>query len=147
MFVCELHGIWLFVAPWTVALQTPQSMGILHARILEWVTVSSSRQSSWPRDGTHVSCIPFIGRWVLYYGCYLRSPFSGYIICHFAGVPNQGLVPDDLRWSIMHLNHLESISRVHGKMSLWNWSLGPKRLGTTIMRGTMVNFIPQWYPL
>ena len=29
--------------------------GILQARIVEWVTVTSSRGSSWPRDGTHVS--------------------------------------------------------------------------------------------
>ena len=31
--------------------------GILQARILEWVAVSSSRWSSWPRNQTHVSCI------------------------------------------------------------------------------------------
>ena len=29
----------------------------LQARILEWVVISSSRESSWPRDWTHVSCI------------------------------------------------------------------------------------------
>ena len=29
---------------------------ILQVRILEWVAISSSRESSWPRDGTHVSC-------------------------------------------------------------------------------------------
>ena len=34
--------------------------GILQARILEWVTNSFSRESSWPRDGTRVSCI--VGR-------------------------------------------------------------------------------------
>ena len=32
-------------------------MGILQARILEWVNVPFSRGSSWPRDGTQVSCI------------------------------------------------------------------------------------------
>ena len=35
--------------------------GILQARILEWVDISISRWSSWPRDQTHVSwvcCIP-----------------------------------------------------------------------------------------
>ena len=37
--------------------------GIFQARILDWVAVSSSRGSSQPRDGTHVSCI---GRWILY---------------------------------------------------------------------------------
>ena len=30
--------------------------GILHARILEWVSISFSRGSSWPRDWTWVSC-------------------------------------------------------------------------------------------
>ena len=38
--------------------------GILQARILEWVTISYSRASSRPRDGTCVSCI---GRRVLYH--------------------------------------------------------------------------------
>ena len=35
----------------------PLSMGILQARILEWVVMPSSRGSSQPRDQTHVSCI------------------------------------------------------------------------------------------
>ena len=38
---------------------------ILHARILEWVTVPSSRGSSWPRNLTHLSSNSCIGRWVL----------------------------------------------------------------------------------
>ena len=32
-------------------------MGILQARILEWVAISFSRASSQPKDWTHVSCI------------------------------------------------------------------------------------------
>ena len=32
--------------------------GILQARILEWIAMPSSRGSSWPRDGTHVSYVP-----------------------------------------------------------------------------------------
>ena len=31
--------------------------GIFQARILEWVAVSFSRGSSWPRDWTHISCL------------------------------------------------------------------------------------------
>ena len=31
--------------------------GILQARIREWVAIPFSRRSSWPRDGTRVSCI------------------------------------------------------------------------------------------
>ena len=38
--------------------------GILQARILEWVAISSSRGSSWLRDRTWVSCI---GRLILYH--------------------------------------------------------------------------------
>ena len=36
------------------------SPGILQARILEWVAISSSRGSSWPRDQTHVPCVSCI---------------------------------------------------------------------------------------
>ena len=49
--------VWFFVTPWTVACQAPLSMGILQARILEWVVVSSSRGSSGPRDWTHISYV------------------------------------------------------------------------------------------
>ena len=38
--------------------------GIIQARILEWVAISSSRGSSWPRDRTCVSCTD---RWMLYH--------------------------------------------------------------------------------
>ena len=42
--------------PMTVACQAPLPMGILQARILEWIAIPSSRGSSPPRDQTHVSC-------------------------------------------------------------------------------------------
>ena len=50
--------------------------GILQAKILEWVAMSSSRGSSQPRDRTHVSYISYIGRWVLYCYCHLGSVMS-----------------------------------------------------------------------
>ena len=40
---------------------------IFRARILEWVAISSFRGSSRLRDGTHVSCVSCIGRWILHY--------------------------------------------------------------------------------
>ena len=43
-----LSCVWLFETPWTVACQSPLSMGILQARILEWVAMPSSRGSSQP---------------------------------------------------------------------------------------------------
>ena len=39
---------------------------VLQARILEWVALLSSRESSQPRDQTHISHVSCIGRWVLY---------------------------------------------------------------------------------
>ena len=41
--------------------------GILQARTLEWVAVSSSRGSSRPRDQTHVSYVSCIGRQIRYH--------------------------------------------------------------------------------
>ena len=41
--------------------------GISQVRILEWVAISGFRGSSWPRAQNHVSCIFWIGRWILYH--------------------------------------------------------------------------------
>ena len=49
---------------------------ILQARLLEWVAISSSRASSWPRDWTHVSYVSCIGKWVLYDSCHLEAIMS-----------------------------------------------------------------------
>ena len=46
-----LSRVQLFLTQWTVARQTPLSAGLLQARILKWVAMSSSRESSEPRDG------------------------------------------------------------------------------------------------
>ena len=50
-----LSHVWLFATPWTIAHQAPLSMGLLQARILEWVAMPSSRGSSQPTDWTQVS--------------------------------------------------------------------------------------------
>ena len=41
--------------------------GIFQARKLEWVAISSSRGSSWPRDWTNDSCVSDFGRWTFYH--------------------------------------------------------------------------------
>ena len=56
----------LFETPWTVARQTPLSMGFPRQESLDRVVISFSRRSSWPRDLTHVSS-PCIGRQILYH--------------------------------------------------------------------------------
>ena len=72
----SLSHAWLFVIPWTVAHEVPLSMGILQARILEWVAMPSSRGSSQPRGWTHISYDSSIGRQVLHHWCTLGSPWD-----------------------------------------------------------------------
>ena len=57
MFTCLLIYSVVFnsVAPWTVVHQAPLSMGILQARVLEWVAMPSSRGSSQPSDQIQAS--------------------------------------------------------------------------------------------
>ena len=43
--------------PMNCSLPGSSVCGIFQARTLEWVAISSSRGSSWPRDWTRVSCI------------------------------------------------------------------------------------------
>ena len=47
---------------------------ILQARILQWVTMPSSRGSSQPRGGTRVSYISCVGRRIFYHQRHLGSP-------------------------------------------------------------------------
>ena len=61
-YVCILSRIQLVVTPPGFSVH-----GIFQARILEWVAMSSSRGSSWPRDWTHVSCVSCIGRQIHYH--------------------------------------------------------------------------------
>ena len=64
--VQSLSRVWLLATPSTAAHQAPLSMGILQARILEWISYPFSRGSSQPRDWTQVSCIAgrFFTPWV-----------------------------------------------------------------------------------
>ena len=40
--------------------------GIFQARILEWVAISSPEDLPCPRDRTHISCVSYIDRQILY---------------------------------------------------------------------------------
>ena len=54
----SLSHVWFFATLWTAACKPGFSVhGILQARMLEWVAMSSSRGSSQLRDRTLVSCI------------------------------------------------------------------------------------------
>ena len=51
--------------------------GISQARTLEWVAISFSRGSSWPRDWTHISCVFCTGNHILYQLSHQKSPRQG----------------------------------------------------------------------
>ena len=66
--------------------------GISQARILEWVTISFSGGSSWPRDWTWISTYSSIGRQIFYHwtireasgtmlvSCFLRAWKNGVLV-------------------------------------------------------------------
>ena len=69
---------WLFATAWPVAYQASLSMGILQARILEWVVMLSSRGSFQPRDRTQISHIAsgFFTVWATRGKCLLYLPLA-----------------------------------------------------------------------
>ena len=66
-----LSCVRFFVTPQTVACQAPLSIGILLARILEWVAMPSARGWS-PHQGSHPG-LPQC-RWILYHLSHQQSP-------------------------------------------------------------------------
>ena len=48
--------VWSLNPVWLLRPHEPSVHGILQAKILEWVAISFSRGSSWPRSWTQVSC-------------------------------------------------------------------------------------------
>ena len=77
--------------------------GILQARTLEWVAISSFRASFWPRDQTLVSWV-CIGRRILYHGATWEAP------CFFIKSLKKftfflGSYPNARRWTFKNLLH------------------------------------------
>ena len=75
-----LLSVRLFCDPMDCSLPRSSVHGISQARILEWVAMSSSRGSSWPRDWTWVSCI---GRQILYCWATREAPVSIALLFYF----------------------------------------------------------------
>ena len=84
--------------------------GILQAGILEWVAISSSRGSSWPRDQTHVSYVSCIGRWVLYHWHHLGSPLLNILMVKCFLINFLGNV-SWIQWALFSFFYLLKISR------------------------------------
>ena len=71
--------------------------GILQARILEWVAISISRDSSQPTDQTHVSCIV---RQILYHWATREAPL-------WAEYQYVKYTPSLIKWLNFYLNKKE----------------------------------------
>ena len=67
--------------PMEVACQASSVCGIFQTRILEWVAISYSRESSRPKDQTPVSCI---GKWILYHWATWEIPNLVFTFCYSA---------------------------------------------------------------
>ena len=64
-YVCSVDQSCLtFCGPMDCNLLGSSAHGIFQARIPEWIAISFSRESSQPRNRTHISSI---GRWILYH--------------------------------------------------------------------------------
>ena len=86
----------------TMVYSSPGSSvhGISQARILEWVAISFSRGSSWPRDWTHVS---FIGKQILYHlatreTCNGSASFINKGSCKWYSTPETFILPTSHGW-------------------------------------------------
>ena len=72
-YCCYLVAKSYLTLLWSMDCSLPGSSvhGISQARILEWVAISFSRGSSWPRDWTCISCITggflLLSHWISYH--------------------------------------------------------------------------------
>ena len=89
------------VTPWGVAHQIPMSMGFSRQ---EWVAMSSSRGTSWPRDGTHISCGPCIA--------------SGYFTTKLEGQPKGRREVTEWVPALPRLRYSVAPSQLSGKLKL-----------------------------
>ena len=95
--------------------------GILQARILEWVTMPSSRGSSWPRDWTRVSFVFCIGRWVLYHSCQLGSPWKIYLFWNRRILKVISPWYDKQKFGPVFSSIKERSMRIQGKMETFHY--------------------------
>ena len=104
--------------------------GILQARILEWVAMPSSRESSWPRDLTHIPYSSCIDRQVLYHWRHLGIPWIPSIIHKWLILHEIYLLVSYIHWFIIsaitlfHLKYFNLLSVVNfltweRSISLW----------------------------
>ena len=109
VYVQLLRCIQFFATTWAIAHQASLSMEFSMPRILEWVAISFSGGSSWPRDQTCVSCVSSTGRWILYrcaiWEAFITSmihpkyTFPFWSLCIIIILRKPNLLPSQLNWN------------------------------------------------
>ena len=118
---------------WLHGLYLPGSSahGILQARILEQVAISYSKGYSQPRGWIHVSCVFYIGKWILYHCATWQAHLYN------RSWERIGFWLEDIRKE--HLNEMKSrneTSLVVQRLRLWAPSA--RGLGSIPSQGTMI---------
>ena len=67
VYTWVLSRVWYFCHTMDCSPPSSSVHGIFQARILEWVAISFSKGSSWPRNWSHISCFSCIGKQILYH--------------------------------------------------------------------------------
>ena len=93
-------------------------MGILQARILEWIAIPFSRGSSWPRDRTQISC-RFFTIWAT---AAAKSHQSRLTLCN----PIDGSLPGSAVPGIHQARVLEGVAIAFS--NAWKWKVKVKSL-------------------
>ena len=116
----------------------PSVHGISQVRILEWVAISFSRESSWPRGWTCISCV---GRLVLYHwatreawrkdaAAAAKSLQSCPTLCD----PRDGSPPGSSVPGILQARTLEWVAISF--FSAWKWKVKVKPLSPVLLLAT-----------
>ena len=108
-----LSHVQVFVTPWAVA-RGSSVHGISQARILEWIAISFSRRSSWPRDRTHISCVScsagglFTTSTTWEERTWKSSPHQNQAYCHSSCQLTASPPKKCLNWTLYTLTTLQS---------------------------------------
>ena len=104
--------------------------GISQAKILEWIAISFSRDSYWPRDQTWISCID---RWILDHWVTRKDPYRVLLLLlpsHFSCVrfcatdPTDSSTPGSLILGILQARTLEWVAISFS--NAWKWKVKVK---------------------
>ena len=121
-----------YVTPWTVACQDPLSMGFSRQEYWSGLAIPFSRESSWPRDRTRVSCIGgrFFTVWTTAAAAAAKSGQSCPTLCD----PIDGSPPGSSVPGILQARTLEWVAI--SSSSAWKWKVKVKSLSRAQLLAT-----------